>query len=77
MFQAGEAACIKTFWTQLHRSGIQGQPGTSAWARVAGSSAAEVVEGCCLWLAQGDGEPAKWAEILWCPWREAGAGENR
>lgn len=29
MLQAGEAACIKTFWTQHHRSGSQGQRGPS------------------------------------------------
>lgn len=60
MSQAGETACVKTFWTLHPRAGNQWWPGASPpGGGVAGSDAAEVVEGCCLWLAQGGEEPAR------------------
>lgn len=45
--------------------------------RAAGSSASETGEGCCLWPAQGDGERAGGTHILWPPWREPGAEDDR
>lgn len=57
VFQAGEAACVKTFWTWLHRSS---QEPWASEARQGDGKQCWKSKGCCLWLAWGAGEPAKW-----------------
>lgn len=54
----------KDIWGTVSQVRKLGSLGHLSPGQVSGSTAAEVVEGYCLWLAHGNEELAKWEKIL-------------